>query len=84
MGQAGLAATAAVRVHKSRSANFVLPGHSAFTSLASFVRPHKGRRRKLVAAVVDFTCASFDDSECGRKSQRNSFAVIVPNIGESE
>jgi len=44
----------------------VLCGHSEFTHSDLLVCLHNRLRTKLVAAVVDFTRASFDDNQCGR------------------
>jgi len=40
--------------------------HSAFTIADLLVCLHNRLRTKLVAAVVDFADASFDDNHCGR------------------
>jgi hypothetical protein len=56
----------AVPAHKYRSAKFVPLGHSDHAHPDLLVCLHNRVRTKLVAVVVDFSCASFDDNEYGR------------------
>jgi hypothetical protein len=55
-----------VPAHKYRPASFVPPGHSEFAHPDLLVCLHNRVRTNLVAAVVDFPRASFDDYQCGR------------------
>jgi hypothetical protein len=74
----------AVATHKYRSENLVPSVNSKLTYPDLLVCPHNGPGRKLVAAVVDFACAGFDDSHCGRLKGYRQFLfqrLLGPYIG---